>query len=458
MAVAFLPVFYSHLALNDVPTLAPLTLSLCGTAACCARARPRLPAGGPRPRPGLRHEVHGGIVIVPLLAAAVARLPAPAGRAARARRALLAGALTALAAFIAREPLLGPRLPRLPRAGAPVQPSRRAQGKLGRAPRGRRRLLPVGLHLGPGLGARAGGARRCGRGLAPRPAGRLGAGADGAAFLIFMGLQGRYFGRWVLPIFPIACLLAAFARGCALAWGRCAPRPRRAALRWRSRPPCWRAALCWRRASCYSVHSGRVMSRPDTSHLARAAGCSPTSPRHARSCSSRSCPTPGPKNSRARGGARTAGTSPHRATCVEARRHARRQHAHEVVRRKLRAHAHAGADRLLRATRLLLGRERLDPAGRAFADPRPCRGRSPTTARSRQTATSSTASRPTPRRAPGRLQLRLELRLLPARLRAAGPGDDDLPAARRALRAASRDRYAPPGVRPPAAGLSSMVG
>src|SRR6202042_3693210 len=28
MAVAFLPVFYGHLALNDVPTLAPLTLSL----------------------------------------------------------------------------------------------------------------------------------------------------------------------------------------------------------------------------------------------------------------------------------------------------------------------------------------------------------------------------------------------------------------------------------------------
>ena len=31
-AVAFLPVFYSHLALNDVPTLAPLTASLLGTA------------------------------------------------------------------------------------------------------------------------------------------------------------------------------------------------------------------------------------------------------------------------------------------------------------------------------------------------------------------------------------------------------------------------------------------
>src|ERR687885_1538083 len=32
LAVGFLPVFYSHLALNDVPTLAPICLSLWGTA------------------------------------------------------------------------------------------------------------------------------------------------------------------------------------------------------------------------------------------------------------------------------------------------------------------------------------------------------------------------------------------------------------------------------------------
>ena len=30
-------------------------------------------------------------------------------------------------------------------------------------------------------------------------------------FLVFMGLQGRYFGRWVMPIVPIVCLLAAHA-------------------------------------------------------------------------------------------------------------------------------------------------------------------------------------------------------------------------------------------------------
>ena len=44
-AVAFLPVFYAHLALNDVPTLAPLTLSLLGTAGVLRSGpRARLPA------------------------------------------------------------------------------------------------------------------------------------------------------------------------------------------------------------------------------------------------------------------------------------------------------------------------------------------------------------------------------------------------------------------------------
>ncbi len=59
-AVAFLPVFYSHLALNDVPTLAPLTLSLLGSAGVLLqRAQARLRARGDRPRPGVRDEVHG---------------------------------------------------------------------------------------------------------------------------------------------------------------------------------------------------------------------------------------------------------------------------------------------------------------------------------------------------------------------------------------------------------------
>ena len=40
-AVAFLPVFYAHLALNDVPTLFPLTLSLLGSAGILRKGRRR---------------------------------------------------------------------------------------------------------------------------------------------------------------------------------------------------------------------------------------------------------------------------------------------------------------------------------------------------------------------------------------------------------------------------------
>src|SRR4051812_9081337 len=52
MAVAFLPVFYSHLALNDVPTLAPIALSLWGTPGVLRDGRPRWDVLG-RARPGL---------------------------------------------------------------------------------------------------------------------------------------------------------------------------------------------------------------------------------------------------------------------------------------------------------------------------------------------------------------------------------------------------------------------
>ena len=58
-------------------------------------------------------------------------------------------------------------------------------------------------------------------------------------YLLFLGLQGRYFGRWLLPIFPIACLLAAnFALEVAGWAARRAPRLRLghrpcASRRWR---------------------------------------------------------------------------------------------------------------------------------------------------------------------------------------------------------------------------------
>ena len=74
MAVAFLPVFYGHLALNDVPTLVGLTLSLLGTAGVLRRGRMTdyLLAGV-----GLglaaATKYTAGVMLLPLLGAAVAQ-------------------------------------------------------------------------------------------------------------------------------------------------------------------------------------------------------------------------------------------------------------------------------------------------------------------------------------------------------------------------------------------------
>src|SRR6201995_3584337 len=74
-AVAFLPVFYSHLALNDVSTLAPLLLSLLGSAGVLRRGplRDHVLAGA-----GLglacATKYTAGVVLLPYLAAAGGRL------------------------------------------------------------------------------------------------------------------------------------------------------------------------------------------------------------------------------------------------------------------------------------------------------------------------------------------------------------------------------------------------
>ena len=60
MAVAFLPVFYSHLALNDVPALLPLAVSVYGSAGVLTRGRAvDYAVAGRRAGPGGGDEVHG---------------------------------------------------------------------------------------------------------------------------------------------------------------------------------------------------------------------------------------------------------------------------------------------------------------------------------------------------------------------------------------------------------------
>ena len=85
-------------------------------------------------------------------------------------------------------------------------------------------------------------------------------------YLLFLSLQGRYFGRWLLPIFPIACLLAAsFALELA-GWARDARVPRLA-----HRPFIVLAVIALAvQGPVYSIHSGLVLSRADTRNLTRA--------------------------------------------------------------------------------------------------------------------------------------------------------------------------------------------
>ena len=81
-------------------------------------------------------------------------------------------------------------------------------------------------------------------------------------FLAFMGLQGRYFGRWLLPIFPIACLLAAVT--VVMLVGALGGRGR--AVRWVA------AAVLGRPAGTglvHSLHSGAVNARSDTRNVTR---------------------------------------------------------------------------------------------------------------------------------------------------------------------------------------------
>jgi Dolichyl-phosphate-mannose-protein mannosyltransferase len=280
MAVAFLPVFYAHLALNDVPTLAPLTLSLLGSAGVLRKGRRRDYAiAGIGLGLGCATKYTAGIVVLPLLAAGACQFLTPTPGVGRAVVVglLLAGAL-ALIGFVLANPYAVLDFQSF-HAGITHQSqvSQEGEGKLGASREGGIAYylwsFTWGLGWVPSLAALGGALtiwwreRRLGLLLVPAP----------LLFLAFMGLQGRYFGRWLLPIFPIVCLLAAlFAVQLVGLIVRNAPRlpglgsgPRTARALSIALGALVLAALCGQGA-LYSVHSGMVLSRADTRNLTRA--------------------------------------------------------------------------------------------------------------------------------------------------------------------------------------------
>jgi hypothetical protein len=268
LALAFLPVFYSHLALNDVPTLAPIALSLWGTAGALRDGRLRWYAlAGVGLGLACATKYTGGIVLAPLLGAAAMQLARPGGGVRRATAVgglALAGGL-ALGAFVVANPFAMLDFTAF-RDGLNHQASAAEDqlGKLGLTQESGHRYYLWTLTWGLGyvpLVAAAGGALAMLRSdlrlavvLVPAP----------ILYVLFMGTQERFFGRWLLPAFPIVCVLAAWAivRLAELA-GRRAPalRPALYALG---------AALVLGQGIVYSLHDGLVLSKADTRNLARA--------------------------------------------------------------------------------------------------------------------------------------------------------------------------------------------
>jgi 4-amino-4-deoxy-L-arabinose transferase-like glycosyltransferase len=275
-AVAFLPVFYAHLALNDVPTLAPLTLSLLGSAGVLREGRKRdYVLAGVGLGLACATKYTAGIVVVPFAVAVVARAiereDSPVGSK-LALRAAIGAVLTVLAAavaFLVANPysLLDYKTFHAELVHQSTL-SAEAQGKLG-APRQGGVVyylwsLTWGFGWVPAL-ASLGGAvaiwwRRTALGLWLVPAPLL--------FLAFMGLQGRYFGRWLMPILPLLCLLAAFFVLQSSAWiaqlARQAPRGRIALA-----VAALLVALTLAQGVVFSVHSGVTLARADTRNIAR---------------------------------------------------------------------------------------------------------------------------------------------------------------------------------------------
>ena len=266
LAVAFLPVHYSHLALNDVPALAPLCLALVGIGGVLQQ-RGRLgwyALAGAGIGFACATKYTSGIVLLSLLAAAVVAPGQSWGR--RAGGLVLAG-VVALAAFLLANPYALLDYDTF-RDGLDEQSSTSNDGggKLGLVDEnGFAYYLSSatwGLGMVPALAAVAGAVmlslRDWRRAVVLVPPVVL--------FIVFMGTQDRFFARWLLPVYPLLCLLAAHAAVTGAGW-LLARLPRRQA-------PAWAAAavagvLLCAQGAVFSVHNDLVLAREDTRGLAR---------------------------------------------------------------------------------------------------------------------------------------------------------------------------------------------
>jgi len=265
--LAFLPIFYSHLALNDTPTLAPVALSLYGSAGVLRNgARRDYVLAGIGCGVAAATKYTGAITFVCLLAACLC--DGLSGRTvARSlwRLGLCVGA--AAVAFVVANPYSLLDFSAF-HAGVTTQQALAAGSdpeKLGTtASSGTAFYLWTytwGLGWAPSLAA-VGGAiallvrRRLAAALVLIPA--------PIAFMIYMGDQQRFFGRWLMPTFPIVALLGAYG---AVSFGRWLIAERKLPA---VAVIAVTAIVLLGQSLSTVLHSDKVLSRPDTRNLTRA--------------------------------------------------------------------------------------------------------------------------------------------------------------------------------------------
>jgi 4-amino-4-deoxy-L-arabinose transferase-like glycosyltransferase len=211
MAVAFLPVFYSKQALNDVVALAPITVALVACLLIYQRgAWSDWALAGAAIGVATATKYTAGAMLLVVVVAAGLRVASDRGE---LRRALI-GLGIAAAALALLFALLNPfALANLGEARSQIrgQSLQADTAKLGQDDTygwlyyiG---TLTWGFGWLPLLAAVAGAV------LALRRDWRLALllVAFPVCFYLYMGAQGRFFGRWMLPIYPALCVLAGYA-------------------------------------------------------------------------------------------------------------------------------------------------------------------------------------------------------------------------------------------------------
>jgi hypothetical protein len=263
--LAFLPIFFSHLALNDVPALAPVALSLYGIAGVLRNGSRRdYVLAGVGIGLAAATKYTGGITIVCLLGAFIS--DAAAGAPLQSLRRLVLAGACALLAFVAANPYALLDFSAF-QAGVSLQQSLAGGSdpiKLGTTAASGTAYyvwtLTWGLGWAPALAALGGAVlllvrRRLAMALVLVPA--------PIAFILFMGDQQRFFGRWLQPVFEIVALLGAYAAVELVRW-----------LIGSRRVPTIVAAggatlVMLGQSVAGVVHSDVVLSRPDTRNLTR---------------------------------------------------------------------------------------------------------------------------------------------------------------------------------------------